>query len=97
MSEKSDVDRRESFIDITLTFCKTTVAGAEYHRQKKYLNFIVMKKIILFVGAVVIATCTFLTTQASVDGGCGVSQCGGGNDKCCSQDGATYYIKAKQQ
>lgn len=55
-----------------------------------------MKKLMLLgVAAFIAVAASLATVSAAVPGGCGVSQCGGGDDKCCSEGGATYYMKAK--
>jgi hypothetical protein len=56
-----------------------------------------MKKVTFLMAAVVVAVMTSVATVSAIPGagGCGVSQCGGGNDKCCTKDGATYYMMAR--
>lgn len=50
---------------------------------------------LLGVAAFFAVAASFATVSAATAGGCGVSQCGGGDDKCCSEGGATFYMKAK--
>ena len=61
-----------------------------------YLNFIIMRKLKMLAGAALIAAGTAFfssSAEAKLSEDCGLETCGGGDDKCCAEGGATWYTE----